>query len=95
MATVGHLVTLTGVIFFFFMLLDSHFERRLVIINNLGLPRLHKRIGYYLFKICYLNLLAKNLSYLPNSKIKQFLIKPYSNEFEKYKYFYVSDFFKK
>ncbi len=86
MATVGHLITLTGVVFFFFMLLDSHFERRLVVSNTLGLPRWHKRVGYYLYKACYLNFVAKKLSNLPNYNVKQFLIKPYCNEFEKYKY---------
>lgn len=86
MATVGHLITLTGVIFFFFMLLDSHFERKLVVSNTLGLPRWHKRVGYYLYKACYLNFSSKKVSNIPNYNIKQYLVNPYCNEFEKYKY---------
>jgi hypothetical protein len=39
MATVGHFVTLMGVVFFFLMLFDSHVERRLAIPSTLGLPR--------------------------------------------------------
>jgi hypothetical protein len=39
MATAGHLVTLVGVMFFFFMLLDSHIERRMATPITLGIPR--------------------------------------------------------
>jgi len=39
MASVGHLTTLIGVMFFFFMLLDSHIERRVAVHNTLGIPR--------------------------------------------------------
>jgi heme/copper-type cytochrome/quinol oxidase subunit 1 len=39
MASVGHLTTLIGVIFFFFMLLDSHIEKRVAVHSTLGMPR--------------------------------------------------------
>jgi heme/copper-type cytochrome/quinol oxidase subunit 1 len=39
MATVGHFITLIGVIFFFFMLTDTAFERRCTAASTLGLPR--------------------------------------------------------
>jgi hypothetical protein len=39
MASVGHLTTLIGVMFFFFMLLDSHIERRVAVHSTLGIPR--------------------------------------------------------
>jgi hypothetical protein len=39
MATVGHFITLTGVLFFFIMLLDSHIERRVGTPLTLGIPR--------------------------------------------------------
>ena len=51
MASVGHLITMLGVVFFFFMLLDSHFEKKIFICKNKGLPRWNKRIQYLLFKI--------------------------------------------
>ena len=89
MATVGHLITLLGVVFFFFMLLDSHFEKRYAVSSTLGLPRWHKRIGYYLFKICYLNNTIKKLSQIPNYEIRSYLTQPYWNEYEKYKFFRV------
>ncbi len=39
MASVGHFVTLMGLIFFFLMILDSHIERRVAIPSTLGMPR--------------------------------------------------------
>jgi hypothetical protein len=39
MASVGHLTTMIGIVFFFLMLLDSHIERRVAVYNNLGVPR--------------------------------------------------------
>jgi hypothetical protein len=76
-----------GVVFFFLMLFDSHVERRLAIPSTLGLPRWHKRVSYYLFKICYLQNTAKKLSIIPSYKIRKFLVNSYSNEYEKLKYY--------
>jgi heme/copper-type cytochrome/quinol oxidase subunit 1 len=73
MASVGHLITMVGVIFFFLMLIDSHYEKKATINSNLGLPRWHKRIQYYLFKIRLLKLNKKNFKRLPNNKIRQVL----------------------
>jgi hypothetical protein len=39
MASVGHLTTLIGSMFFFLMLLDSHIERRIAVHSTLGIPR--------------------------------------------------------
>jgi len=39
MASVGHLITMLGIIFFFLMLLDSHIERRVAVYSTLGIPR--------------------------------------------------------
>jgi len=39
MASVGHFVTMLGVIFFFLMLLDSSIERKIAVYSNLGIPR--------------------------------------------------------
>lgn len=33
------------------MLLDSHILNKSAVINHLGIPRWHKRISYYIFKI--------------------------------------------
>ena len=85
MASVGHLTTLIGVLFFFLMLLDSHVERRVAVHSVLGVPRWHKRILYYIFKIRYLQYVNKRLNRLPNSKVRLLLSNSYFNEYEKYK----------
>ena len=82
MASTGHMITLVGAIFFFFMLLDSHIEKKIVTYSTLGLPRWHKRIQYYLFKIRYLQLTNKQVTGLPNFKIRSFLTNSYFNEYE-------------
>jgi len=84
MASTGHMITLVGVIFFFLMLLDSHIERRVVVYSTLGLPRWHKRIQYYLFKIRYIQYVNKRITKLPNFKIRKLLVSHYCNEYECY-----------
>jgi len=85
MSSVGHLTTMIGVVFFFLMLLDSHIERRVAIHNNLGVPRWHKRVLYYVFKIRYLQLVNKKINRIPNFKIRIALSNPYFNEYEYFK----------
>lgn len=85
MSTAGHLITLIGIVFFFFMLLDSHIERRVATPISLGIPRWHKRINYYIFKIRYLQLNQKKINKLPNFNIRNLIINNYFNEFELYK----------
>jgi hypothetical protein len=64
------------------MILDSHIERRVVVYNNLGVPRWHKRIQYYIFKIRYLQYVNKKLTKIPNYKIRNKLSNEYFNEYE-------------
>jgi heme/copper-type cytochrome/quinol oxidase subunit 1 len=85
MASTGHLITVLGICFFFIMLLDSHLERRVVVYSGLGLPRWHKRVQYYIFKIRYLQLNNKRLNKLPNYNIRSLLTNSYFNEYEIYK----------
>jgi heme/copper-type cytochrome/quinol oxidase subunit 1 len=87
MASVGHFVTLTGLLFFFFMMLDSHIERKIAIPSTLGMPRWHKRVIYYIFKIRYLQNINKQMSYLPNMHIRRYLIRSYFTEYEFFKKF--------
>jgi heme/copper-type cytochrome/quinol oxidase subunit 1 len=84
MASTGHLITLIGLCFFFIMILDSHIERRVSVYSTLGLPRWHKRIQYYIFKIRYLQLNNKQLNKIPNYNIRNLLINSYFNEYEIY-----------
>lgn len=93
MASVGHLTTMLGVIFFFFMLIDSHVEKKPIIHTTLGLPRWHKRIQYYLFKIRYLQLNLKRLLIIPNQRIRYLILSNKFIEFESFdKDDYKSDF---
>lgn len=85
MATSGHLITMLGVCFFYIMLLDSHLERRVAVYSSLGLPRWHKRVQYYIFKIRYLQYVNKKLNRLPNYNTRSFLTNSYFNEYEIYK----------
>jgi heme/copper-type cytochrome/quinol oxidase subunit 1 len=85
MASVGHFVTLVGVFFFFCMLVDSHIERRVAVYSTLGIPRWHKRINYYVFKIRYLLYTKKQLTGVPSSAVRNYLRAPYFNEYECYK----------
>ena len=84
MASTGHMITLVGTFFFFCMLIDSHTERRVIVYSTLGLPRFHKRVQYYMFKIRYLQLTSKRLNILPNFKIRSYLTQHYFNEYEIY-----------
>ena len=84
MASVGHFVTLVGVFFFFLMMLDSHIEKKVATPLSLGIPRWHKRIQYYIFKIRYLQYMNKRLSILPNVEIRKILSSHYFNEYESY-----------
>lgn len=82
MASVGHFIVLVSLLFFFFMLFDSHIERKAAVHSTLGLPRWHKRIIYYIFKIRYLQLTNKKLSRLPNKNVRKLLTQNRFNEFE-------------
>lgn len=84
MSTAGHFITLIGTTFFFIMFLDSHIERRLSIPTTLGLPRWHKRILYYVFKIRYLQLMNKKFYRYPNYNMYKQLASKYFNEYEVY-----------
>ena len=53
MSSVGHLITLMSIFFFYLMFFDSILEKKYYFSKNLGIPRFNKRVSYYLFKIYY------------------------------------------
>jgi hypothetical protein len=67
------------------MILDSHIEKKTVIYSFFGIPRWHKRIQYYIFKIRYLQTVNKKLNSTPNYEVKIFLKKNYFSEYESFK----------
>ena len=82
MASVGHFITLMGVIFFFFMLCDTHFEKKTATLPTLGLPRWYKRTMYYLYKICYLVRQLSLLSRMPSRNYRSTIVTLHDNEYE-------------
>jgi len=69
-ASGGHFITMSGILFFFIMFLDTHLERRSAVYHSLGIPRWHKRINYYSYKIRFLQHFSKNI----NSAQKHFTL---------------------
>jgi hypothetical protein len=84
MSTAGHFITLIGIAFFFLMMIDSHIERRIATPSSLGVPRFHKRISYYIFKIRYIQSTKRKFSKLPNFINRSLLTAPYFNEYERF-----------
>ena len=67
MSSIGHLLTLISIFFFFLMFLDSIIEKNIYMNIFLGVPRFYKRIGYYSFKISFLqNFLT--IQYITNKR---------------------------
>jgi len=84
MATAGHFVTMTGVFFFYLTIYDSHREKKTGTPLNFMVPRVNKRVLYYIHKITYLlNERKKNLG-LPSKPVRIFIMENNSinNEFE-------------
>lgn len=81
-ATAGHCITLIGVVFFFIMILDSHIEKNVTTISTFGLPRFHKRVQYYIFKLSYISEFNNISKALPTSKIRNYISKNNYNEHE-------------
>lgn len=59
MATAGHFVTMLGVLAFYFTLIDSKLEKKIVALITALAPRLSKRPIYYITKYIYMTLEQK------------------------------------
>ena len=66
LATVGHFLTMLGVIIFYITLLESHIESKLGVYFHTIIARFNKRILYYLYKIVYYQFFKKLLRVIPN-----------------------------
>ena len=51
MSSMGHLLTMISIVFFFFGLFDSFYSQRISKPAFYGVPRTSKRVLYYLYKI--------------------------------------------
>lgn len=65
MATVGHLVTMLGVLAFYFMLLESKLERKIQANLATLVPRFNKRALYYIAKLIFFKLTLVAIQHLP------------------------------
>ena len=73
MSTAGHLVTMIGVLSFYFMLLDSHIEKKITTMVVSLVPRINKRPNYYLNKLISLKILETIMSIVPKYKVQKIL----------------------
>lgn len=65
MATAGHFITLIGVAAFYVTVLDSHFERKMNLFIHTLVPRLNKRVIYYIYKFIHFAQIRKQFEYIP------------------------------
>lgn len=70
MATVGHFITMLGVVAFYAAILEAHLEKKLTYYLFSLVPRLNKRICYYLLKIINLQAQSKALMFIPNKRTR-------------------------
>ena len=70
MATVGHLVTMIGVLAFYIMILDSHIEHKVTSYMISLVPRLNKRVSYYLNKLLNFYKFSNDFKVVPNYKVQ-------------------------
>ncbi|MCB1712106.1 MAG: hypothetical protein KDH96_06425 [Candidatus Riesia sp.] len=75
MSTVGHFVTMIGVLSFYLMILDSHLEKKLQTYIHTLTPRFNKRCLYYLGKLIHLNSIKKMYINVPTRRVQQYLLK--------------------
>ena len=71
MATTGHLVTMVGVLAFYIMLLDSHLERKITSYIVSLIPRLNKRVTYYLNKLINFKQFGDKYAVVPNAAVQR------------------------
>lgn len=73
MASVGHLVTIIGIVFFYTLFLESLWLKKTPNLELFGVPRLNKRLSYYIFKILYTYKRIKLFSFLPKKNVYKLL----------------------
>jgi len=74
MATVGHFITMLGVLAFYTAIFEAHLEKKLTYYLFSLVPRLNKRVCYYLLKLISLQLQVKSMSLAPNRKARLHIV---------------------
>lgn len=71
MATVGHFITMLGVLTFYCMIFDSKLEKKLTTLLHTLVPRFNKRGLYYLGKLIYFKVLQLGHKLLPTYSVQK------------------------
>lgn len=74
MATVGHFITMLGVIAFYIAIFEAHLEKKITAYLFSLIPRLNKRVCYYLSKLIHLHLQTRSLTFVPNKRTRLAII---------------------
>lgn len=74
MSTVGHFITMIGVLAFYTTIFEAHLEKKITFYLFSLVPRLNKRICYYLLKIINLQAQQVSLGMVPNKRTRTTII---------------------
>jgi hypothetical protein len=74
MSTVGHFITMVGVLAFYTAIFEAHLEKKITYYLFSLVPRLNKRICYYLLKIINLQVQNKSISVTPKKQTRLFIV---------------------
>jgi hypothetical protein len=73
MSTAGHFLTMLGVLAFYFMILDSHIEKKITQYLSTLVPRFNKRVLYYVGKLINFNYYETAYKIVPNRAVQNLL----------------------
>ena len=74
MSTVGHFITMIGVAFFYAAILEAHFEKKITYYLFSLVPRLNKRVCYYILKLINLQAYIYSIKNIPCIKSRLILV---------------------
>lgn len=74
MSTVGHFVTMLGVVAFYATIFEAHLEKKITYYLFSLVPRLNKRVCYYLLKIVSLQAQQASLAMVPNKRTRTTIV---------------------
>ena len=75
MSTVGHFTSMIGVFCFYITLLESNFEKKLIVLTHNLVPRMYHDTSYIFLKKINLNLSKKKQTIFPTKRTRNYLLK--------------------
>ena len=73
MSTAGHFLTMLGVVAFYFIILDSHIEKKITQYLSTLVPRFNKRVLYYVGKLINFSYYETAYKIVPNRAVQNLL----------------------